>query len=187
MALKYPNKDESTAITEALVAVGATSPGAKAAAFEAFANSEFGLDNAESYFVVQGAKQPDVYFPKIEAPLPVDDARAAELAEMERASFEGKGNVDARGRLVKTIGQDATEARAKAWGLRGVHDFRTPGIAPAIDEAGAKPKAKPTDNPFTKARWNLTEQSRLYRATPELAVKLAAAAGVSIGATRPIK
>lgn len=44
-----------------------------------------------------------------------------------------------------------------------------------------------TKNPFLGANWNLTEQSRLVRADPALAARLADAAGVKIGSTRPAK
>jgi hypothetical protein len=41
------------------------------------------------------------------------------------------------------------------------------------------------NNPFTAKNWNLTEQGKLHRESPEKAEQMAKAAGVKLGATRP--
>lgn len=43
------------------------------------------------------------------------------------------------------------------------------------------------DNPFSKASWNVTKQGELVRANPTKAAQMAQLAGVSIGATSPVK
>lgn len=44
-----------------------------------------------------------------------------------------------------------------------------------------------TPNPFLAKFWNISAQGKLYRVSPSLAASMAAKAGVSIGATRPVK
>lgn len=63
-----------------------------------------------------------------------------------------------------------------------------PGANGAGDNAanGAGDNAGPkASNPFSKAGWNITEQGRLVRVSKDMAASLAAACGVTIGATKP--
>ena len=73
--------------------------------------------------------------------------------------------------------------------MKGIDDFRTQGTRPNMgDDAGDKGKGKDkTPNPFTRAGWSLAEQGRLIKTLGiEKTAAIARAAGVKIGATRPV-
>jgi hypothetical protein len=87
-----------------------------------------------------------------------DIAREARLARA--------GNVTAKGRLFRLLGNDQTKLAAK---LAETDD----------DEGGKHPDTK---NPFKRGspHFSLTEQGRIFRTDPALAARLAAAAGAKI-------
>ena len=101
--------------------------------------------------------------------------------DLESAAF-GDGNMTARARLIKQVGQADAEARAKELGLKGITDFKTRGERPGGKENQAKPRG---DNPWSAEGWNVTKQGQVVRADFALATRLAKAAGSFIGATRP--
>lgn len=108
--------------------------------------------------------------------------------EREALCF-GKGHVSARGALVNSIGEPAATARAQAWGLKDIHDYKTQGVAPADakPDPNAKPKKPAATNPWSREAWSVTEQGRIARVMGfDKASNLAKAAGVVIGATRPV-
>jgi hypothetical protein len=88
-----------------------------------------------------------------------DIAREARLAR--------KGNVTAKGRLFRLLGNDQTKLAAK---LAETDDD---------DDSGKHPDQK---NPFKRGspHFSLTEQGRIFRTDPALAARLAAAAGAKI-------
>ncbi len=104
-----------------------------------------------------------------------------EQVDLESAAF-GDGNMTARTRLVKQLGQADAEARAKEWGLKSITDFKTRGERPGGKENQEKPKG---DNPWSAGGWNVTKQGQVARADFALATRLAKAAGSYVGATRP--
>jgi hypothetical protein len=103
-----------------------------------------------------------------------------EQFDIEQSAF-GDGNMTARTRLVKTLGQNEAEARAKEWGLKSLTD-RSRGERPGGKENQEKPKG---DNPWSAEGWNVTKQGQVARADFALATRLAKAAGSYVGATRP--
>jgi hypothetical protein len=112
----------------------------------------------------------------------------AAALDLETLAFEQR-NVSARGRLYKELGPARLDERAKAWGLKGADDFRTKGERPdGSNDGDGKSKTKTPDasNPFSRAGWNVTQQGRLMKTNKTLCENLARAAGVSIGATKPV-
>jgi hypothetical protein len=101
-------------------------------------------------------------------------------ADLEAQAFGG--NFTARNRLVKQIGMAAADARAREYGLDGIHDYKTTPLA----RPGAAPKNK-TTNPWSEGGWNISKQGQVYKSNPALAERLAKAANSQIGATRPTK
>jgi hypothetical protein len=100
--------------------------------------------------------------------------------DLEAQAFGG--NFTARNRLVKQIGMAAADARAREYGLDGIHDYKTTPLA----QPGAAPKNKST-NPWSVEGWNISKQGQVYKSDPALAERLAKAAHSQIGATRPTK
>lgn len=111
-----------------------------------------------------------------------------EAHELEASAF-GAGNVTARGKLVKANAALAL-ARAHAWGLRDLNDYRK-GTPPATgDEPAGKKKSKPAgkDNPWSAENWNITKQGALVKVMGvDGAARMAKAAGSFVGATKPPK
>ncbi len=100
--------------------------------------------------------------------------------DLESAAF-ADGNMTARTRLIKQLGQADADARAKEWGLKSIMDFKTRGTRPG-GEQKEKPKA---DNPWSAEGWSVTRQGQVARADFALATRLAKAAGSYVGATKP--
>jgi hypothetical protein len=187
-----PDKTELAEIRRALKEAGATAPDAEANAIKAFRDGDVTIDRIDSWMTLQKIDNPTSLWVATNVQVNADEARAEQIAALTRTAFEHGGSPGARGRLVLEIGEDAADKAAKEFGLKGLHDYATKIAAPTADDKGGDDKAKDkakdkTSNPFTAQAWNLTEQSRLFRVNPELCAKLAAAAGVKIGATRPIK
>ena len=103
--------------------------------------------------------------------------------DLEQAAF-AEGNLTARSRLIKDLGESEADARAKEWGLKGVADFKTRGQRPGGEVNKEKPSA---DNPWSRDGWNITKQGSVVRADPALAARLAKAAGSFVGATKPAR
>ena len=74
-----------------------------------------------------------------------------EQSDIEQAAF-GDGNMTARSRLIKTLGQAEAETRAKEWGLKSLTD-KSRGERPGGKENQEKPKG---DNPWSAEGWNVT-------------------------------
>lgn len=108
-------------------------------------------------------------------------------AELERKAF-GEANVTARGVLVRG-NPGLALARAKAWGLRDLNDYRK-GTPPATgDDTAGKNKSKPAgNNPWRADQWNISKQGQLVKVMGlDGAARMAKAAGSYVGATRPNK
>lgn len=141
------------------------------------------------------------YTPRGKTPadgLPIEDARILEHLKATRPhlfpapiaddlaerAFAGRGNITARGQLIREVGQAEADKIAQRYGLRNTADTR-PGKSPE----GA-PRAKGRDNapsnPWSKSGFNVTKQGQIVRALGiEKAAAMARAAGSYIGATRP--
>lgn len=105
-----------------------------------------------------------------------------EQSDLEAQAF-GNGNVSARGALVKKLGEQEATARATAWGLAGLHDYKTRGKRPS----GEHVKKPGRDNPWSAEGWSITRQGQIAKANFTLATELAKAAGSFVGATRPAR
>jgi hypothetical protein len=112
-----------------------------------------------------------------------DDPVVKARGELEAAALAG--NVSAHGQLWKQLGDAGYEAWKKA--------HRAAPGKPAADD-GRKRNADGTfiadddaeTNPFKKAAWSLTAQGQIAKRDPALAARLAKAAGIALGATRPV-
>lgn len=105
---------------------------------------------------------------------------AAGQVDFEAQAFGG--NFTSRNLLVKQIGLAAADARAREWGLDGIHDYKTKPTWP-----GGQIEKPKSSNPWSAAGWNLTKQMQTHRADPALAERLAKAANSHIGAARATK
>jgi len=169
-----PTKHELAEIKRSLKDAGAR-PEAEAAAVKAFADGSFTVDTIDSWWAVQRVDQPSLW------PHP-----AAEHAALMSEAFEGRGRVDARGRLVKAIGEAEAERAAKLFGLTGLHDYKTVGRTP-LDAEPEGDKSKPDDRPKRDRSnpWTWpdgpeaqAERLRIIRNTPtKFSAGLARAAG----------
>lgn len=149
-----PNKDELKIIDEAIAATNAAPEVAaklRPAIIKAFDAAEFTTDQIDLWLVVSKEKLPDLWGATLD---PAQAERNTENAALALTAFEGRGNVDARGRLVKAVGEAEANKLAKAHGLKSVADFTSVGKAPAADDdegedddAKAKAKAKGGDKP----------------------------------------
>ena len=74
----------------------------------------------------------------------------------------------------------AVDAQIKAFGIS------TRAIASAPGTGGSPSGPPVKDNPWTKTGWNLSQQWALEKKDPAMAAKMAASAGVSLGAIKPI-
>lgn len=99
--------------------------------------------------------------------------------EMQSAAAACK-SLAVQGQMVKAIGVQRLSELMSLVGGRVGH---------LSEPVAIKPDAKPGDhkgpNPFSKEKWNLTEQGRLYALNPTLAASMAAKAGTTIGALKP--
>jgi hypothetical protein len=122
-------------------------------------------------------------------------ADKAAIAALEREAFTFR-SIQARGNLVKMIGEDNAGIRAQAWGLRNLQDFKTAGVKPDTEyepdpsrpEPGAKPAPfrAPSKNPWSAESWSTERQRSVVKGLGlEKASELAAAAGSFVGATSP--
>lgn len=104
--------------------------------------------------------------------------------ELEALAFQ-LGNMTARGKLVKQIGESAADARAKEWGLRDLMD-KTKGTRPEVAEiaaAAAKVKLVTLEqNPFDSKSpaFSLKKGGELFKADPAKARELAALVGMKL-------
>jgi hypothetical protein len=105
---------------------------------------------------------------KSDAAKVIDPARV----ELEALAFQ-LGNMTARGKLVKQIGEAAADARAKEWGLRDLMD-KTKGVRPEVAAIEAKAKLPPA------APLNISQISQLFKTDPEKARAEALRIGVKI-------
>jgi hypothetical protein len=175
MAL-LPTKDELTEIRRSMKDAGAR-PEAEAAAVKAFADGAFTVDTIDSWWAVQRVDQPSLW------PHPTSE-HAALMSEAFKG--RGRGRVDARGRLVKAIGEAEAERAAKLFGLTGLHDYKTVGtIRPDAEPEGDNSKfddrpKRDRSNPWT---WPdgpeaQAERLRIIRNAPtKFSAGLARAAG----------
>jgi hypothetical protein len=106
-----------------------------------------------------------------------------EQVDLEHSAFVD-GNMTARSRLIKSVGEDAAAERAKEWGLKSITDFKTRGERPGGEQQKEKPKG---DNPWSAEHWNVTKQGQVAKADFALATRLAKAAGSWVGATKPAR
>lgn len=132
----YPDKNELAELKRGLKEGGITDPRALPMAIKAFSESEFTIEMVDSYAVLLREK----------LNAPAGDNGLGEHAELIRESYEGRGNPDARTRLVKAVGQAAADAAGRPFGLNGVTDFWRAGKLP---EGFAPPKDKTTSNPWS--------------------------------------
>jgi hypothetical protein len=111
---------------------------------------------------------------------------SAGQVDLETAAFAQR-NLTARSRLVRQLGEEHANERAKEWGLRDIHDMKSEGVPPWKVEDKNADADKKNNNPFLRANWSLTSQMALYKSDPALAGRLAKAAGVTIGAAHPVR
>ena len=140
-------------------------------ATDAFERAEFIEATLGKWLKEQKAKRPHLFI-------------AAAQTDLEQSAF-ADGNLTSRMKLTKQIGETDADARAKEWGLSGLHDYKTRGQRPG-GEANNTPKEK-GDNPWREGSWNITKQMSVYRADPVLAERLAKAAGSFIGSAHPAR
>lgn len=90
------------------------------------------------------------------------------------------GNMTARSQLFVQVGRDQSK-------LDDLLAAKSDDITdPVKDTEAKKNKTAHASNPFHKSNWNLTKQSALLRAVgPAKCAAIAAAVGVTIGATKP--
>lgn len=184
MALPTDTTELKT-MKDALIEAGANLNVALPAAVEAFAErGEWTNETAGSWVAQAKAKHPEFW---IKPPTEADLANA----ELEKQAFTGKGNATARAKLVKAVGEDDANERARKYGLRNVGDFARRGIAPVTDDdknkdtkpdAAKNPWVLPPDDPEGIARRNGIIRSLGTRVASELA----RAAGKDIAA-RPLR
>jgi hypothetical protein len=127
-------------------------------------------------------------------------ADATKIAALEREAF-GFGSVQARGELFRMIGGDDADARAQAWGLRNLQDYKTKGVQPgtAYEPDPNRPDpsrvhdrevmdTKKGKNPWSAETWDPVKQQSIVRS---LGVAIAASLAKSavppafIGSPRP--
>jgi hypothetical protein len=139
-----------------------------------YLKGKFNLDGIDAWLAKQQTKRPHLF------------EQPTAHQSLEALAFAGSGNVTARGKLVKEIGEKDADKAARSWGLSGLHDFTRQG-APVSGEQKAARKAD-RENPWSEAGWNLTRQGALVKAMGiEKAASMARAAHSYIGATRPTK
>lgn len=102
--------------------------------------------------------------------------------EAEAFGVNGKSNFTSRNLLVKQIGLEAADARAREYGLDGIHDYKTTPTRPGAQREKAK-----ASNPWSVEGWNLTKQMQTHRSDPALAERLAKSANSRIGAAHASK
>jgi hypothetical protein len=109
--------------------------------------------------------------------------------------INGKPNLTAIGQVARAFGADGTNSPASIAAAAKAELFLK---AEAKHGSGAQRDDKgqfvpnphgdgETNNPFLRAGWNMTEQSRIYKKDPALAARLAARAGVALGSAHAVK
>jgi hypothetical protein len=188
-----PDADELKAMKNALTAAGANLDVALPAAVVAFRDeAAWSAERAESWVTVTRAEHPE-YWTK--PPSEAEAARTAEIAALERAAFEGKGDAVARSKLVKLIGEQSAGDVARKFGLTGLGDFKTKGVAPAAaDDKSGKgddlSKDKPESNPWKLPPDDPVGVARRAEVIRSLGTKVAAGLAKSAGtdlAARPLR
>jgi hypothetical protein len=118
-----------------------------------------------------------------------DDPAVKARSELEAAALAG--SVTAHGQLFKELGSAGYEAWKKQHAAAPGKAAAPEGMERDPVTGQFIPKGPADDdgatNPFTKAGWNLTSQGQIAKRDPALAARLAKAAGVVLGATRPVK
>ena len=128
--------------------------------------------------------------------LPKDDPTVNERERVEQEALQG--SVAAHGAMWKRFvaesggNEKLGDAKYQLWCAA---NKAKPGLNAAVNgaeksvgdlDAADLVKIGASKNPFTKAGWNISKQGSAYRADPALAARLAAAAGVTIGSTKPV-
>ena len=109
----------------------------------------------------------------------------ADSQDLARAAFVD-GNVTARGQLSKTMPLAELDALAQSYGLKNAHDFSRGKAPTGADADGDKKNGGAKDNPWRASNWNVTRQAQLVKSLGlEAAARIAAAAGCTIGSTKP--
>jgi hypothetical protein len=157
-------------IVQKLQADGMQASAINTDAADAFERGEFIEATLGKWLTEQKAKRPHLWI-------------MAGQIDLEQSAF-GDGNMTARSRLTKELGEATATERAKEWGLKGIADFKTRGSRPGGEQQKEKPKG---DNPWSAENWNVTRQGSVAKADFALAQRLAKAAGSYIGATKPAK
>lgn len=191
-----PNKDELAILDEAIAAANADPAKARPAIVKAFVAGDLTLDQVDSWFVVQKEARPDLWS-KDPAQAELDEATAS----LAQAAFVGRGSVDARGRLVKAVGEVAADRLARLHGIKGLTDFKTIGKAPTEgdgepddkgkDTVADKGKGKPSTNPWSpNYRGSNPAEAERVRIIKSLGTRAAASMATSAGtdlAGRPLR
>jgi hypothetical protein len=119
-----------------------------------------------------------------------------QIAELEREAF-GFGSIQARGNLVRLIGEADADTRAQAWGLRNLRDYKTKGVQPgtvyepdpnrpAVTVTAEKPHVDVSKNPWASESWDPAKQISCVKGLGiAKASEIARAAGSFVGATSP--
>ena len=103
--------------------------------------------------------------------------------DLATRAFLGRGNVSARGALVKQVGIDEANKIAQRFGLHSVADTRS-GVMPADMAPDKKPNGK--GNPWSAEHWSPARQIETVKALGVVkAGAIAAAANSFIGANKP--
>src|SRR5882672_4355598 len=101
MPTLYPNKDELPEIKRAIKDAGITDPRALALAITDFSKGEYTAETVDGYAVMLNEKL---------TALPATGGDGfGEHAELVEQAFSGKGNADARSRLVTAVGKAAAD------------------------------------------------------------------------------
>jgi hypothetical protein len=114
-----------------------------------------------------------------------------------------RGNVTAQGQLHREVGAERYTELAKLYKdndnppEHAANVAATRGEIAVLEKQLARLKAslppeqnklvEVSTNPFTKSGWNVSKQGSVFKTNPELCARLARAAGVAIGATKPVK
>lgn len=185
MPTLLPDKDELAAMKAALTEADANLDVALPAAVAAFKDGEWSAERCESWVTLAKSEKPELW---TKQPTAADSANAA----LERAAFEGKGDAVARSKLVKAVGEHAANATAIKYGLRGIGDFKSKGIAPATADKGdgkGDDKDTTTKNPWKLPPGPEADAARaafIRSVGTKAASGLAKAAGVDL-AGRPLR
>jgi len=197
-----PNRDELKLLDDAIASTNAAPEVAaklRPAIIKAFDAAEFTTDQIDSWLVISKEKHSDLWGTTVDPKKATLDAEHAALA---RIACEGKGNADARSRLARAVGVQEADKIARTFGLSGIGDFKTVGVAPLADadDAGdddeaAKAKGdkdKPSSNPFSPKFKGTPAEAEVERVRiikvlgTKAAARMATAAGTDL-AGRPLR